>query len=96
MQKTQHLLNSLGELIKNTRSTSMDQKELGLRVGVGRNTISSIENGKSVNAESLFRVLEHLDLLDELQLIVDQKLALKASNLQRKSRKPREELNNDF
>ncbi|MDN4504022.1 helix-turn-helix transcriptional regulator [Alteromonadaceae bacterium BrNp21-10] len=96
MQKTQHLLKSIGELTKKIRSTSMDQKELATRVGIGRNTVSSIENGKSVSAESLFLVLEHLDLIDDIQDIIDQQLANTTSKLSRKSRKQIEELDNDF
>lgn len=96
MHKTQDLLNSIGELVKNTRSTSMDQAELGTRVGVGRNTISSIENGKSVNAQSLFLVLEHLGIIDDLQTIIEQQLNNTTSKLSRKSRKPIVELDNDF
>ena len=56
MQKTQYLLSSIGELVKNTRSTSIDQNELGTLAGLGRNTVSSIEKGKSVKAQSLFLV----------------------------------------
>lgn len=74
----------------------MDQKELATRVGIGRNTVSSIENGKSVSAGSLFLVLEHLDLIDDIQDIIDQQLANTTSKLSRKSRKQIEELDNDF
>lgn len=95
MHKSQHFLNSVGELIKYTRSITMDQKELAIRVGVGRNTISSMENGKSVNAESLFLVLEHLNLIDQFQLVIDQQLN-NTSKLSRKSRSPISELDNDF
>ncbi|WP_299074229.1 helix-turn-helix domain-containing protein [uncultured Paraglaciecola sp.] len=96
MHKTQILLKSIGELVKNTRSTIMDQAELGTRVGVGRNTISSIENGKSVNAQSLFLVLEHLDIIDDLQAAIEQQQNNTTSKLSRKSRKPVAELDNDF
>lgn len=96
MQKTQKLLATIGDLVVATRSTSMDQKELGQRVGVGRNTISSIENGKAVNAETLFRVLEHLGLLDDLNFVVEQKLDEQTNPLKRKTRKATEELDNDF
>lgn len=96
MHKYQHLLVSIGKLIKNTRSATMDQQELGLRVGVGRNTISSMENGKSVSAESLFLVLEHLDLIDDIQEVIDQQLSNTTIKLSRKSRKPISELDNDF
>jgi transcriptional regulator with XRE-family HTH domain len=74
----------------------MDQQELGLRVGLGRNTISSIENGKAVSSESLFAVLAHLDLLEDIQWSVDQTLKGYEGALQRKARKLPEELDNDF
>ncbi|WP_416305634.1 helix-turn-helix domain-containing protein [Neptunicella sp. SCSIO 80796] len=74
----------------------MDQQELGLRVGVGRNTISSMENGKSVSAESLFLILEHLNLIDDIQEVIDQQLSNTTIKLSRKSRKPISELDNDF
>ncbi|WDE08091.1 helix-turn-helix transcriptional regulator [Thalassomonas viridans] len=74
----------------------MDQTELGQRVGVGRNTISSIENGKAVNAETLFNVLEHLGVTEDLQAVIEKKLKEQNSTLSRKSRKEEQELDNDF
>ena len=96
MHKTEHLLLSLGELIKGTRTLSMDQEELGLRTGVGRNTISAIENGRGANAKLLFAVMEQLDLIDDFQALVDEKLSATSSKLVRKSRKEVESLSNDF
>lgn len=96
MQKTQRMLMSLGKLVSSIRSRSMGQSELALRTGVGRNTISSIENGRPVNAETLFKVLEQLDLIDDLQHLVDQMVQEQGSALSRKSRKVVQELDNDF
>lgn len=96
MQKTQELLKAIGELVVASRSTTMDQKELGQRVGVGRNTISSIENGKAVNAETLFKVLEQLDVIDDLHFAVEQQLSEQTNPLKRKTRKDAQELDNDF
>lgn len=96
MQKTTELLNSIGQLVKAYRSQTMDQQELATRVGLGRNTISAIENGKGVNAESLLRVLEHLQLIDDIQALVEDKLDQTSVKLRRKSRKSYQELNNDF
>ena len=96
MQKTQELLKTIGELVVASRSTTMDQKELGQRVGVGRNTISSIENGKAVNAETLFKVLEQLDVIDDLHFAVEQQLSEQTNPLKRKTRKGAQELDNDF
>ena len=96
MQKSQKLLKAMGQLVVSTRSATMDQTELGQRVGVGRNTISSIENGKPVNAETLFNVLEHLGVIEDLQFTVEQKLDAQNNWLSRKSRKEYRELDNDF
>ncbi|BBO27297.1 hypothetical protein AltI4_16850 [Alteromonas sp. I4] len=74
----------------------MDQTELGLRVGVGRNTISSIENGKPVNSETLFKVLEHFGLLDDLHALIEQQYITQNNSLARKSRKGIPELDNNF
>jgi DNA-binding XRE family transcriptional regulator len=96
MQRSQDLLDSLGKLIQSKRSISMDQQELAARVGLGRNTISSMENGKAVSSESLFKVLDHLDLLSDIQAVVDNNLSGMSNTRNRKSRKQIEILNNDF
>ncbi|MBN24625.1 MAG: transcriptional regulator [Alteromonadaceae bacterium] len=96
MHKTEQLLLSLGELIKGTRTLSMDQEELGLRTGIGRNTISAIENGRGANAKLLFSVMEQLELIDDFQALVDDKLSATSNKLVRKSRKEVESLSNDF
>ncbi|WP_044838080.1 helix-turn-helix domain-containing protein [Thalassomonas viridans] len=96
MQKTDVLLKTIGKLVVSMRSVTMDQTELGQRVGVGRNTISSIENGKAVNAETLFNVLEHLGVTEDLQAVIEKKLKEQNSTLSRKSRKEEQELDNDF
>ena len=96
MQKTDILLKTIGKLVVSMRSITMDQTELGQRVGVGRNTISSIENGKAVNAETLFNVLEHLGVTEDLQAVIEKKLEEQNSTLSRKSRKEEQELDNDF
>lgn len=96
MQKTDVLLRTIGKLVVSMRSIKMDQTELGQRVGVGRNTISSIENGKAVNAETLFNVLEHLGVIEDFQAVAEQKLSEQNSTLSRKSRKDAQELDNDF
>ncbi len=96
VQKTKRMLISLGKLVSSIRSISMVQTELALRTGVGRNTISSIEIGRPVNAETLFKVLEQLDWIDELQQLVDQMAQEQGSAPVRKSRKIVQELDNDF
>tara|TARA_R110002060_G_scaffold76887_1_gene87760 strand:- start:1850 stop:2017 length:168 start_codon:yes stop_codon:yes gene_type:complete len=54
MHKTELLLSSLGELIITSRTLTMDQEALGKSTGMGRNTISAIENGLGANARHLF------------------------------------------
>lgn len=93
------LSQSLGQLVKQIRAESMDQSELAVRVGLSRNTISAIENGKSVNSEALFAVLAQLNLLQPITDAVEQQLAQFAHQVQKKQRKQRKakpELSNDF
>ncbi|MBU1619854.1 MAG: helix-turn-helix domain-containing protein [Gammaproteobacteria bacterium] len=90
---------ALGQLIKQIRAESMDQSELALRVGLSRNTISAIENGKPVNSEALFAVLAQLNLLQPITDTVEKQLAQFANQPQKKQRKQRKaktELSNDF
>jgi transcriptional regulator with XRE-family HTH domain len=83
-------------LIKLTRAANMDQIELALRSGVSKNTISRMENGNSVNSESLFAVLERLDLLDPIIEAVEEQYSLVKKNPQRNKGKVEKELSNDF
>jgi hypothetical protein len=55
-----------------------------------------MENGKAVSSESLFAVLAHLGLLEDIQYGVDQTLKSFEGALKRKARKLPEELDNDF
>lgn len=87
---------ALGKLVKHQRAQSMAQGELAIRTGLSRNTISAIENGKSVSTEALFAVLAHLNLLHLLAEPVSKELALLDNRQQRKVRKPKAELSNDF
>ena len=87
---------ALGKLIKHQRAQRMAQGELATRTGLSRNTISAIENGKSVSTEALFAVLAHLNLLHLLAEPVSTELALLDNRQQRKARKPKAELSNDF
>jgi transcriptional regulator with XRE-family HTH domain len=87
---------SLGKLIKHQRAQTMDQTELALRTGLSRNTISAIENGKSVNSEALFMVLAHLQLLHLFEDQIALQLSMIDTQQQRKARKPKTELSNDF
>lgn len=87
---------SLGKLVKHYRAQVMDQAELAMRTGLSRNTISAIENGKPTTTEALFAVLAQLNLLHYFSNVVDSQLALADNRQQRKARKPKAELSNDF
>ena len=87
---------SLGKLVKHQRAQRMAQGELAMRTGLSRNTISAIENGKSVSTEALFAVLAHLNLLHLLAEPVNGQLAELDKRQQRKARNPKAELSNDF
>ncbi len=96
MDKVEHTKVLLGQLIKQTRVMSMDQHELALRTGASKNTISRLELGKGVNVDTLFSVMDHLDLLDPLLDTVEQHYELVKNNPQRSSSKVEKELPNDF
>lgn len=93
---SENLLKSIGKLVKSVRSETMDQTELGKRVGVSRTTISAIERGVGVNARALFNVLAFLDLTKDLQMTIDHRSELVETNRSRKARKAPEELSDDF
>jgi len=95
-QASGEFLKSIGALIRAKRVDRMDQQALALRVGISRTTISSMERGVGVNSNSLFKVLHHLDLLNDLQQLVDGQLDQMDNSLSRKSRKVKEVLSNDF
>ena len=90
------LLKSIGELVKSVRSETMDQTELGKRVGVSRTTISAIERGIGVNSKALFNVIAFLGLADLIQQAVNEQSESLEVNRSRKSRKTREALSDDF
>ena len=96
MDKISYIKYQIGHLIKLTRAANMDQIELALRSGVSKNTISRMENGNSVNSESLFAVLERLDLLDPIIEAVEEQHSLVKKNPQRNRGKVEKELSNDF
>lgn len=100
MHKSDHLkcpiAESLGKLIQHQRAQTMDQTELAIRTGLSRNTISAIENGKSVNSAALFLVLAHLQLLHLFEEPIALQLSMLDAQQQRKARKLKVELSNDF
>ena len=86
----------LGKLVKKHRSGLMSQDELANRIGVSRKTISAIERGIGVNSKALVDVLSFLQLLPYLAEVVEQRLDMVGNGPERKLRKPKQELPNDF
>ncbi len=96
MGKVEYAKSVLGNLVKQTRASTMDQSELALRTGTSKNTISRLERGNGVNSDTLFTVLNQLDILDPLLEVIEQQQALVKRNPLRKGTKGAEELPNDF
>lgn len=96
MNKIEYTKELLGNLIKQTRASAMDQEELALRTGTSKNTISRLERGKGINSDTLLTVLNQLELLDPLLEVLEQEYELVSRNPLRKGSKLAEELPNDF
>lgn len=96
MNKVEYAKSALGNLVKQTRASTMDQAELALRTGTSKNTISRMERGKGINSDTLFTVLNHLGLLDAVLEVIEQEQALVKRNPLRKGTKGAQELPNDF
>lgn len=94
--KIEGFLQVLGAIIKRTRSKTMDQTDFAQRLGCGVATLSRLENGQPVSAETLFTALELLGLLDEYIGVADEQSARLANAPLRKKRKPESDLPNDF
>lgn len=94
--KSEEFLTTLGSIVKRARSKTMDQADFAQRVGCGVATLSRLENGQPVNAETLFTALELLGLLDDYIAVGDEQNARLANAPLRKKRKPESDLPNDF
>ena len=80
----------LGEFIKYHRiEKNLSQEELGTSAGLSRPTISLMERGKSMNMNSVIRVLRVLDLLFVFDSVrVSQKVSpMELLKMQEKQRK---------
>lgn len=80
----------LGEFIKYHRiEKNLSQEELGTSAGLSRPTISLMERGKSMNMNSVIRVLRVLDLLFVFDAVrVSQKVSpMELLKMQEKQRK---------
>jgi len=92
MSKVEYTKKLLGNLVKQARAASMDQEELALRT----NTISRLERGKGINSDTLFTVLDQLEVLDPLIETIEKEYELVSNNPLRKSSLVEKELPNDF
>jgi len=65
------ILEELGLRIARQRlNANVKQAELAYEAGVSRKTLSNLENGHSVQLESLIRILRALNQLDQLGLLL--------------------------
>ena len=83
-------------IVQLRKKHGLSQRELAERAGITHSAISSIENGKPVNSETLFKVLEHFGLLDDLHALIEQQYITQNNSLARKSRKGIPELDDHF
>lgn len=74
------LLKVLGKLIKRARAKRMSQAELALRVGCSEKTISRLELGQPVNAETLLQALDILNLIDDYLMTAERQLRLQVNS----------------
>lgn len=96
MGKIDYTKELLGNLIKQSRASSMDQEELALRAGTSKNTISRLERGKGINSDTLLMILNQLEILDPFIETIEKEYELVNRNPVRKSSRVDKELPNDF
>ncbi len=96
MGKVEYTKKLLGNLVKKTRASSMDQEELALRAGTSKNTVSRLERGKGINSDTLFAILNQLEILDSVIEAIEKEYELVSDNPQRKSSQLDRDLPNDF
>jgi len=57
----------IGQLVKNQRKQhKLSQKELGELLNCSRITIQNVESGKNFTIDTLFKILQHFELLNPL------------------------------
>jgi transcriptional regulator with XRE-family HTH domain len=96
MNKVDYTKALLGNLVKKTRASSMDQEELALRTGTSKNTISRLERGIGINTDTLLTILNQLEILDPLIEAIEKEYELVSDNPLRKGSYMDKELPNDF
>lgn len=96
MSKVEYTKKLLGNLVKQTRASFMDQEELALRTGTSKNTVSRLERGKGINSDTLLTILNQLDVLDPIIETIEREYELVSNNPLRKGSHLEKELPNDF
>lgn len=78
------LLRELGHRVERHRlARNMTQTELGDLAGVGRSTVQKLERGGTVQAVSLVKIFRALDLLDEFDAAIPERIELPVQELDR-------------
>lgn len=95
MESVNELNVLLGELVKRHRAKQMDQREFATRIGCSQKTLSRIEQGVPVNAETLFTALALVGQLEDFVALADAKVRA-TSHLPARKRGASAELDNDF
>ncbi len=95
-QESLGLAQTFAKLIRQARVGRYTQAELADRIGVSRNPITALEQGKAVSTSTLFDALVLLDLSDSLLENLNAQLDAKPEYGQRKRRLQEPELDNDF
>jgi len=73
--KPEEIVKKLCERLRKERlSQQMTQSELGARAGVGVNTVSNLEAGRSVSFETIVRVAMVLGRAKELEVLFEPKV----------------------
>lgn len=98
----QEYIKELGQKIKTYRiMKEMSQQDLADKTGVSKRSISRLEQGESVQADNLFKILLALDLGDNIELLVPDQTKRPSYYLEKPDHKPKRvrkktEKNNDF
>jgi transcriptional regulator with XRE-family HTH domain len=83
------VLRELGHRVEAHRlERNLTQVDLGDIAGVGRSTVQKLEHGGTVQTISLVKILRALDLLDELDAAIPERIELPVTQLDR-LRRPR-------
>ena len=89
-KNSQEYIKDLGQRIKLYRvMLGMSQQELADKTGISKRSISRMEQGESVQVNSLFTVLLALDLGDNIELLVPDQSARPSFYLEKTENTPK-------